>query len=302
MTTDQPLNDPDQTLAAFADGELDGTQNLEMLKRVARDPSVAQRVAEHQKLRGAVAKAMNDPSMKAPAELRDKIMQMAQAQPAQSEQARRVTAPKPSAPPVPATGSPVLAVIGRWMPAAVAAVLFIGAMVALNQAGSTGNDRLITSAQVLNASLVDQFGDRHFKCGRNISPMMGTDKFPQNLSALPGALSEYFDQPIDEEMLNLSSLGYKFDMAGLCILPGKGSVHVVYKSQASTGQTDTLSLWMRPFEQGSGIEPDKLYKAADPTENFPMLVWRQADMVYYLVGDSYDAVEKAFDAISRNQG
>ncbi len=295
MTMDPFMNDADKTLAAFADGELDGEHNLEMLKRMAQDPTTAQRVADHQKLRGAVAQAMDDPSMKAPAELRDRIGQLAQ-----DEQARRVSKPSPG--PVPTTGSPVLAVIGRWIPAAVAAVLFIGALVALNQAGETGPDRLITSAQILNTSMVDQFGDRHFKCARNITPMHGTDRFPQDLTALPGALGEYFDQPIDQDVLNLSSLGYDFDMAGLCVLPGKGAVHMVYKSQAPTGQTDTLSLWLRPFEQGSGIQDAKLYKTADPTENFPMLVWRHGDMVYYLVGDSYDAVERAFDAISRNQG
>lgn len=294
MTRDQPTHDPDQTLAAFADGELDGEQNLEMLKRMAQDPDTARRVAEYQKLRRAVAQAMDDPSLKAPAKLRERISELAL-----SEQARHVTRPKPAPP---TTGSSVLAVIGRWMPAAVAAVLLIGALVALNQAGGLGTDRLITSAQVLNASLVDQFGNRHFKCARDISPMFGTDKFPQDLAALPGALSDYFDQPIDKDVLNLSSLGYEFDMAGLCIIPGKGAVHMVYKSQALTGQTDTLSLWLRSFEQGSGIEPDRLYKTADPQENYPMLVWRHGDMVYYLVGDSYDAVERAFDSISRHQG
>jgi anti-sigma factor RsiW len=299
MTTDQPINDADLTLAAFADGELDGEHNLAMLKRVGKEPSLAQRIAEHQKLRGAVAKAMDGPSMKAPAGLREQVGQMAQSQDVSGEQARRVNVPRPAPP---ETGPTVLAVIGRWMPAAVAAVLFIGAMIALNQAGMLGRERLITSGQVLNASLVDKFGDRHFKCSRRISPMHGKDKFPQDLSALPGALSTYFDQPINKDVLNLSSLGYEFDMVGLCVIPGKGSVHVVYKSQAATGQLETLSLWLRPFEEGSGIEADRLYKTADPTENFPMLVWRHGDMVYYLVGDSYDAVERAFDVLSRNQG
>ena len=60
MTTDPFMNDADQKIAAFADGELDGEQNLEMLNRMAEDPSVAQRVTEHQKLRVAVGKAMSE--------------------------------------------------------------------------------------------------------------------------------------------------------------------------------------------------------------------------------------------------
>lgn len=285
------MNDADRKLAAFADGELEGDQNLEMLRQMTKDPSVAQRVEEHQKLRAAVGKAMDDPSIKAPDSLRDQIMQMAATEPAESREQPQ------------SEGSPVLAVIGRWVPAAVAAVLLLGAVIALNQTGSDAvNDRLITSGQVLNASLVERFGTRHFKCARKITPIYGSEQFPQKLDELPGALSSYFHQSIDVDALNLSSLGYEFDMIGLCLLPGKGSVHMIYSSQAPTGQTDTLSLWLRPFEEGSGIEPGKLYKTPDPQKNFPMLVWRAGDMVFYLVGDSYDAVERAFDAISRKQG
>jgi len=81
---------------------------------------------------------------------------------------------------------------------------------------------------------------------------------------------------------------------------GDGSVHVIYKSQAPTGQTDCLSLWMRPFQPGSGIEPDKLYATEHTQHTYPMIVWRHENMVYYLLGDNYDAVERAFQAISQN--
>ena len=291
MTTDPFMNDADQKIAAFADGELDGEQNLEMLNRMAKDPSLAQRVTEHQKLRVAVGKAMGDPSIKTPDSLRDQIMQMARED---SADTHRTPARQ---------GSPVLARIGRWAPAAVAAVLLFAALVVFNQSGQapTGNP-LVSSGQVLNASMVNKFGDRHNRCARHLTPMHGTDQFPQDLDALPGALSSYFHQPIDEEVLNLSALGYDFDVAGLCLLPGKGSVHIIYQSQTSTGKPDTLSLWLRPYEEGSGIELGKLYKTANPQENFPMLVWRGGDMVYYIVGDSHDAVERAFHAISQNQG
>lgn len=302
MTTDLPSQNPDHLLAALADGELDGEQHSQMLKRMSQDPALADRIAEQQKLRKAIARVMDDPSMKAPAALLDQITRMSGE--TQAEQAE-------SFPPhLAETGSPVLAVIGRWLPAAVAALFFIGALVALNMAGNrdpgTGNgtianaNHLITNGNVLNASLVDKFGNRHFKCSRHITPIHGADQFPQNLTKLPGALSEYFHKPIDPELLDLSALGYEFDMAGLCLLPGKGAVHIIYKSQAP-GQADMLSLWMRPFEEGSGIEADRLYTTADPQENYPMVVWRHADMVYYLVGDSYDTVERAFEAIRDNR-
>jgi len=295
MSNDLPTINPDQLLAAFADGELDGAQNLEVLHMMAKDPSIADKVAQYQKLRGAVAKAMDAPSLKAPDRLRDQIMRVADQAQATPNTNRLAASAQ--------TGGPkVLAVIGRWLPAAVAAMLLIGVLATFNAIDRPDKGSLITSANVLNASMIDQFGDRHFKCSRKITPMYGIDQFPQNLTALPGALTDYFHQTIDAKVLDLSSLGYEFDVAGLCVIPGKGAVHLVYQSKAPTGQAETLSLWLRPFEQGSRIEPDRLYKADAPQQSYPMLVWRHGDMVYYLVGDSHDAVERAFDAISRNQG
>ncbi len=292
MTTDRPMKNDDQTLAAFADGELTGEQNLEVLRQMSNDPDTAERVAQHQQLRQAVARAMDDPSLTTPAVLRDQIAQLAatvQADP-----------PADAAPPASDQRTPVLAVIGRWLPAAVAALFFIGALTALSIADRTG-PQLITSANVINASMIDDFGARHFKCSRKITPMAQTDLFPRDLAALPGELSDYFDQPIDPDVLNLSSVGYEFDMAGLCIVPGKGAVHLIYTAQAPDGQIDALSLWLRPVDADSGIEPNQLYTAAEPSKNFPMLVWRHGDMAYHLVGDSYDAVQRAFDAISAYQ-
>jgi len=294
MSNDLSIDDTQQLLAAFADGELDGAQNLKVLQLMAKDPAIADRVAQLHKLRGAVAQAMDDPSIKAPDSLRNQIMHMAQQEPEAFDASQKSTPAQ--------TGPSVLAVIGRWLPAAAAAVLLIGTLLTINGVGLQNNTPLITSANVLNASMIDQFTDRHFKCSRHITPMQGVEQFPQNLAVLPGALSDYFHQPINEEALNLSSLGYEFDVAGMCVIPGKGAVHLIYQSKAPTGQAETLSLWLRPYEQGSRIEPDRLYKADEAQKSYPMLVWRHADMVYYLVGDSHDAVERAFDTISRNQG
>ena len=57
MTTELPNPHPDQLLAAFADGELEGEQNRQMLKRLSQDPALADRIAEQQELRKAVARA-----------------------------------------------------------------------------------------------------------------------------------------------------------------------------------------------------------------------------------------------------
>jgi hypothetical protein len=279
-------------LAAFADGELDGEQNLKVLEQVKQDPAAADRVTGHQKLREAVARAMDEPAHKAPADLRDKL----------AELARTVLADYPAATPLQAP-SPVLARIGRWAPAAVAAVLMVGALVAIsiNTANNAGPGAMISSASILSTSMVERFGNRHVKCATKAEPMYGVDQFPQNLTELPGALSEYFHQPIDPQVLNLSGLGYTFDVAGLCVLPAKGAVHMLYQPQTPTDQSDSLSLWMRPHDEVSIIEADKLYASPATETEHPMIAWRHGSMDYYLVGDDYETVQEAFDAIRSHQ-
>jgi len=164
---------------------------------------------------------------------------------------------------------------------------------------------------VFNASQAERFGGRHVTCARDSEYMAGVDEFPQNLTELPGALTEYFHTPIDPDSLNLSGLGYDFAVAGLCVLPGSGSVHVIYHEQTETptDQPNALSLWMRPIDTSdtstdpaqAQLKPDKLYASKATEHDHPMIVWRQGGMGYYLVGDDYDTVQRAFTAISRGQ-
>ncbi len=288
MSKDLPIHNDEQLLAAFADGELTGEQYGRALQRLSSDPALARRVADQQKLREAVAKVMGESTPGAPDALRARIADFAKQPPFDAEGSDTPSRPEQERP-------AVLAVIGRWLPAAVAALFFVGALIALNKAGDfSPTPRLIDAGNILSAAAVEQFGARHYTCSRHMAPLHGRDKFPQDLAQLPGALSDYFQKPINPEVLDLSELGMTFDMAGLCVLPGEGAVHLVYESRNG----ERLSLWMRPADPDSGIQPDRLYAA--PDKQAPMLVFRHGDMVYYLVGDSSDMVEQAFEAIRKD--
>jgi len=54
------VNYDDDTLMAYADGELDEAQRVEIAAAVARDPALAQRIEQHRTLRAGVASAFAD--------------------------------------------------------------------------------------------------------------------------------------------------------------------------------------------------------------------------------------------------
>jgi len=302
MTYDPNNPAPDDLLSAFADGELDGEQLREAQAQVDRDPAAAGRVADQQKLRQAVSKAMDGPQYGCPDELRNRLAELAKTVAAESD------APKASAPA--RSNSPVLARIGKWAPAAIAAVLMIAAIAVISQSmdGPSTPANNNSNGLVFNASQAERFGNRHALCSRDSEYLSGVDAFPQNLTELPGALGEYFKTPVDPEAMDLSAVGYEFQVAGLCVLPGSGSVHVIYQSQTPNPGDEpwALSLWMRPYTAQTApdqtpvpeLKPDKLYASEATEHDHPMIVWRQGGMAYYLVGDDYDTVQRAFAAIS----
>src|SRR5690606_25746901 len=123
------------------------------------------------------------------------------------------------------------------------------------------------------------------------------DRFPRQVAALPGALSDYFHRSVAPGGLDLSRIGYEYQVTGLCSVPGQGAVHVLYKALPTTGRTDTLSLWLRPYDGQTPVEPGRLYLATDGETPMPMLIWREGDMVYYLMGDQMSNVEQAATAL-----
>ncbi len=293
------IHGPRRDLAAFADGELDVEQNLAVLEHLAMHPEDTRRVMHQQQLRRAVATVMTEQTPATPADLRQRIE--SQLPPQLSSHAPRTT-------PANATQSNIntnanrpgiIATIGRWFPLAIAAMLFLSALVMWN-ANPTSHDN---ADGIVPVKQIERFASRHVTCSRALTELHNVENFPDRLEAMPDKLAELF--PISSTPnLDLSALGYEFEKAGNCLIPGKDAVHMVYRAAPETGRHDSMSLWIKPYrgpdssDHDAAIEPNRIYRVADAQQAHPMFVWRTDSMIYYLVGDSGDQVQRAAQSIA----
>jgi len=282
MSNQHDDNEVRRYVEAFADGELDVEQSLRLLERMAMDPNTTKRVLHQQQLRQRTAKAMSAPE-RAPDGLREKLEKMAQDTPAPGEAVSQ-RAPRRGR-------RGVVAQIGRWAPAAAAAVLLITtiSIIGVNQSPVTPGQRAGT---VLTQSQVMQFERRHVRCAQGVSSLMNAERFPRQVTRLPGALRDYFDRSMGAPPLDLSALGYEYVQTGECHVPGEGAVHLVYRAAERTGRSDRVSLWIRPDDGRLKLDRDHMYVAADEQSPHPLLIWKQNGMVYYLAGDALDRVQR----------
>lgn len=267
-------------LLAFVDGELDAQQKLRVLELMAADPANTQRVLHQQQLKQACCRALDSPEMCCPEALRQAIAGLVDAQsPAAASHASNPVA------------NPVLARIGRWVaPLAVAATLFIGAMVALNVMNNPGG---YTADGLITARLAQTFGQRHIQCALGQAAPYQAELFPASIDDLDESLAQHVGQDLQGAALDLSTLGYDYRVAGFCPLPGGESIHVIYENPDGK----TLSLWVKPYDQKPVLDPGVPYVPPHDHTAQPMMVWRDGNMVFYLVGDTMDDVRRAQPAI-----
>jgi anti-sigma factor RsiW len=283
------IHEFDQLAPALADGELDPAAHLAATRHLARDPLAVRKVLYQQQLRQRVAAVMaQDLPAAAPAHLRQRIADLA----ADLPLARRDESTEPSA--RSARGRQ------RWTALALAAMFFLAALVTIRfiqPAGrsSPGDDTLI--AGLIPAAHVSDFAARHVTCSRGIALLRNTVNLPANVRDLPAGVAQYLGrQPYP--VLDLSAMGYDFDRAGPCTLPGDRSVHLIYKAKPASGHDDALSLWIEPDAGSSALPLDQPLHLTGARSAHPMIVWRHAGMIYYLVGDSSTAVERALATLA----
>ena len=279
-----------QEVMAFSDCELPNQERLHMLDRIASDGELAKRIKHQKLLREAVCKCMaDDPACRCPEELKNQIQQMVMADAAHPEQAADQTQ------------QGVIGYVGRWMPAAVAAVLFISAVVVMYgpgdgatgtpmQAGAGSMTQLV--AGLMPRAQVDMFEKRHVGCATNLALLKPDGNLPNQVESLPAALSERFSGQVDG--LDLSGIGYKFERVGKCTVPGQAAVHLVYRALPETGRADAISLWLLPASQADvTVKEGQVYRVNGAGKAHPLVLWRHGGMMYYLVGDSMDVTERA---------
>lgn len=272
-----------EAILAFADGELDADAARALLEQIADDPQVLRQALHQHQLRQAVGRVMSDrPS--APDALRAKLIAMAAndagSDPSPSESIR-FEEQRPT----------VLARIGRWVPAAVAAVLLIGALAVYNQ--------LINEQQsevsIVPAARIAAFEMRHMRCSRMIDTLHADATLPQQINALPAALAQRFGT--SPPGLDLSAVGYSFQRVGPCTIPGDNALHLIYESTNDTGHDLAMSLWIVPYTGQPQLDDGRVVQVVSPDHAHPIILWRDGQMLYYLCGDEPESMQRAVDLL-----
>jgi hypothetical protein len=272
-------------LKAFADAELAGPENFAVARRLADDPAAADTVRHQQQLREACQRVMGGDALRCPDELRARVQAMAEAQPVDPVPAAASPAPAETASP---PGPSVLGRVGRWaVPVAAAAAVALAVWLNDRPAGEGGYsaDGLIT------AGLAARFGERHASCALDPELLYETQLFPTQADRLDDALAEHVADQLADASLDLSAVGYRLQTAGFCSLPGGRAVHVLYHHDASPDRT--LSLWIKAYDGQPTLDPGVAYAPPRQHSGRPMVAWREADTVFYLVGDAAEDVRRA---------
>ena len=293
-----------EKIAAFADGELSGEECCDLLKEAMDQPDHAQCVEYQQQLRKLMAGCMDcEKTMRCPDELKNCIEGLADEHCTDATKDEAVTPAAVTSTQAPLKASPspsVIARIGQWAPLAVAAALFIAAIGVYQGARNTPGGSV--EAGLLPVALVSEMEARHVRCTSGATPLYMNEAFPTDIELLDEALTDRFGPEMADAALDLSSIGYAYRVAGLCTVPGRGAVHVVYTSNTPDphGRQRSLSLWIKPYnaETDPAIEPGDMHTAADDKHAHPIVVWRDAAMIYYLVGDAMHDVEQAGETLS----
>lgn len=291
----QPTDPSESTpnlLAALADGELDLGQSPEACRLLAEQPESAAAIAYHQQLRRSVASAMCDTSMCCPDALRSRLHEIADQ--ADAESPATQTPPEPVVA-RPYNGPPVIARISRWAPTAVAAVMLIAAT-AIFFAGRNGG--VGPPQPVLDVRTVQAFGSRHMHCAGNPDELLHNHtRFGENIQQLPGHLGDYLQHSVDGLSLDLSSIDYDYQLAGVCSIPGDGAVHIIYRHHDDPARA--MSLWIVDAKDQvtAQMQPGRVYVEAGDELDHPVILWEDNGLLFYLVGDSLEGVQQAVYAL-----
>ncbi|MEO1237538.1 MAG: hypothetical protein AAFX76_12190, partial [Planctomycetota bacterium] len=149
--------------------------------------------------------------------------------------------------------------------------------------------RQVERCGLITARLAQTFGDRHEQCAMENQLPYANELFPATMSGLDRALADHVGPEIEAASLDLSSIGFDYRVAGVCPIPGKDAVHLIYENP----QGQSLSLWIKGYDAEPVLDPGVPYFPPQGHTAQPMVVWREGDMVFYLVGDTMEDVQRA---------
>lgn len=285
-------------LAAFADGELDVDQNLRLLEHMKMDPNATARVAHQQQLRDCVCRCMSADCPPMPDMLKQSVMQMLE-EPSVDESSDVIARIRPYQ--ITAYVSGIAAAIAICLSLLMyfnqprVTPGFSVSEVAVENHIPGFNDYTATS--IIPATQVERFSKRHTTCAQQISLLHHFANNPESVEEMPKIVSELLGKQ-SYPCLDLSNIGYKFAGAGPCRIPSDKSAHLLYQTTNDQGQKETISLWVAPDDGTLDLVPDKAFRIRGPESDHPIIVWRHNNLVYYIVGDTYTSMQRAYVALN----
>lgn len=290
----EPLGEQniDGYLTAFADGELDAAQNIQVLNYLTSHPAALRLMLDQQQLRVEAQRAIRGRTPGVPDALRQRIEALAAS----------ITTDAPAASARAPTGG---AGSAKWRMAA-AAMLLIG----ITAGGLAGRfllrptppatvaviDRPVPverPAPVIPASLLSAATRVHVDCSRLAERLHGAG-YPPAFLDLAAAVKA--DVGVDSPRPDLSSIGFRFVGAGPCGRPLEGTIHLLYRS-TEVGSVAGVSVFVQRNAGQLPLQPGNLYTASGPDAPFPMLAWRTERVVYFLLADDAETADRARRAI-----
>ena len=263
-------------LTAFSDGELDAAQTLSLwtyLSEHSQRGAAMARLQDHHRLTLA-AKRLQHPV--ASADLRDRITAVVSAgaagEPAESLRAEHAISPRRRS--------------------ARRRIGYVLAMAAGLLIGVTSTFMMTRSSPIVAAvpgEVLVKVARTHAECSRipeswHNATFEATDA--QLAQTVKVSLGTSSDAP------DLTAAGFRFVGAGPCHNAGGQTVHLLYHADKPKSVA-AVSLFVQPdVGQFPRLEAKRVYRVSSPTSAFPMLAWRDGEVIFMLVTDS-DAIQSA---------
>ena len=264
----------DETLAAFADGELDAARTIALWSFLEASPDRAgalRRVRELQQLSAAAKRCL---STDAPQDVRARIAALAATELPAAAEENDVRSRTVSIRPRTKRANYIFSVAAGLLIGIVSTAFLL---------------RSASPRELLPLELLARTGRVHAACSR-LPEALHDATFesvaPTLASTMQASLHGATAAP------DLISAGFRFVGAGPCKGAGRETVHLLYRA-ANPRSVAAISVFVQPDAgQYAAIKAGRVYRVSSPSSPFPTLAWRKDQVVYLLLADG-DAAESA---------
>lgn len=274
-------------LSAFADGELDPAATDRLLRQMASDPATVQELHRLWQLTATARRAVRTYTPPPSEALQERLRQILNAEaplenlisawPARAMRGGSFMLPR-------AAAAIILLAIGIWIGRS-----FVRSSAPVSQRIPEQNP-----ADVIPASVISQAEEIHGFCSR-LAEGLHCAGYPADIAPLAAAVER--DLHSDHPYPNLTPIGYRYRGAGPCGKPMPDTAHLLYRS-LQPGSVRAISVFVQSWRGQYPLEAGRLYTVSIASDPFPMLAWRTADVVYFLLADDA-ATEQAAAALIR---